>query len=518
MSQRARRILVVEDQRLIAADIESTLARLGYAVVGSVPSGEEAIQKAGEVSPELVLMDIRLRGKMDGTEAAAIIRERFDIPIVFLTAYADEETIVRAKATAPFGYIVKPFNERELRAAVEVALYKHDTERLLSEERARREAAEQIKFLVDAIKDYAIIMIDMNGRIVSWNSGAERLAGYTAEEIVGGHFSIFYEEEARLQKYPEWELEIARREGRYEEEGWRVRKDGTRFWAAVTIAAVRDAAGALRGFAKVTRDLTERRQAEDRRERLLAELKEAVRARDEFLQIASHELKTPLTPLQMQLGSVIRSLRSMAVQDQRLIKKIEVATRQTERISSLVENLLDVSRITGGRLALQLEEFDLTEIVGDVAERFQVEAQKAGCALTVVALSPLVGRWDRLRLEQVISNLLSNAIKYGPKRPVEVDLGERGGMIRIAVTDHGIGIDEAARERIFERFERAVSTRHYGGLGLGLFITRQICEAHGGSIAVESRPGNGSTFTVLLPREPRTRPDAAGGSRDEGRS
>ena len=178
MSEAAHRILVVEDQRLIAADIENTLKKLGYVVVGNVSSGEDAISKSDQLRPELVLMDVRLRGEMDGIQAAEIIRDRFNVPVVYLTAYADEETILRAKKTTPFGYLVKPFNERELRATIEIAFYTHQMERTLADERAKRHAAEEFKILVDGVRDYAIFMLDVNGRVTTWNSGAERLKGY----------------------------------------------------------------------------------------------------------------------------------------------------------------------------------------------------------------------------------------------------------------------------------------------------------------------------------------------------
>jgi len=274
MSEAAHRILVVEDQRLIAADIENTLKKLGYVVVGNVSSGEDAISTSDRLRPELVLMDVRLRGEMDGIQAAETIRDRFNLPVVYLTAHTDEETILRAKKTTPFGYLVKPFNERELRATIEIAFYTHQMERTLADERARRHAAEEFKILVDGVTDYAIFMLDDHGRITTWNSGAERLKGYTADEIIGKDFSIFYTEEARQAGHPKRLLETALREGRYEEENWRVRKDGTRFWASVIITPIRNESGTLIGFAKVTRDLTERRLAD---ETLEAERSEAAR-------------------------------------------------------------------------------------------------------------------------------------------------------------------------------------------------------------------------------------------------
>src|SRR6478609_185571 len=169
MREAAHRILVVEDRRLIAADIENTLKKLGYVVVGSVSSGEDAISTSDRLRPELVLMDVRLRGQMDGIQAAEIIRDRLDVPVVYLTAYADEETILRAKKTTPFGYLVKPFNDRKLRATIEIAFYTHRMERTLADERARRHAAEEFKILVDGVRDYAIFMLDESGHVATWN-------------------------------------------------------------------------------------------------------------------------------------------------------------------------------------------------------------------------------------------------------------------------------------------------------------------------------------------------------------
>jgi PAS domain S-box-containing protein len=267
MSEAAHGILVVEDERLIAADIENALKKLGYMVVGNVASGEDAISTSDRVRPELVPMDVRLRGDMDGIQAAEIIRDRFNVPVVYLTAYADEETILRAKKTTPFGYLVKPFNERELRATIEIAFYTHQMERALADERAKRHAAEEFKILVDGVSDYAIFMLDRDGRVTTWNSGAERLKGYTREEIIGKDFSIFYTEEARQAGHPKRWLETSLRMGRFEDEGWLVRKDGSRFWANVVITPLRTPKGVLIGFAKVTRDLTEHRQAEENAQR-----------------------------------------------------------------------------------------------------------------------------------------------------------------------------------------------------------------------------------------------------------
>ncbi len=233
--------------------------------------------------------------------------------------------------------------------------------------------------------------------------------------------------------------------------------------------------------------------------RIERQLTEAIRARDEFLSIASHELRTPLTPLRLQLEALRRMLEKLKV-DEKVTERMDVALRQTFRLSKLVENLLDVSRITSGRMSLELEECDLSAVARDVVERFREEAARVGSTIELSLEEAAGGVWDRSRLEQVATNLLSNAIKYGPGRPIEVRVSADDQSVTLAVSDQGIGVDPDDAARIFQRFERAVSTRHYGGLGLGLYIARQIAEAHGGQISVAARDGGGSTFTVVFPR------------------
>jgi two-component system sensor histidine kinase/response regulator len=235
------------------------------------------------------------------------------------------------------------------------------------------------------------------------------------------------------------------------------------------------------------------------------ELQDAVHARDEFLSIASHELKTPLTSLQAHVQMLLRSAqRGEQPPLEQLSRRLEAAEQATKRLVKLINGLLDVSRISAGRLELERETVDLAEVAREVAGRFGQDLAEAGCLLELNverAVGRAVGCWDRFRIEQVVTNLLANAIKYGPGKPVEVRVEAGDGVARLVVRDQGIGIAPQQVERIFGQFERAVSARHYAGLGLGLYIVRQIIEAHGGSIRVDSQPEKGSTFTVELPRE-----------------
>ncbi len=239
-----------------------------------------------------------------------------------------------------------------------------------------------------------------------------------------------------------------------------------------------------------------------RRERAARrEAEQAVGARDDFLAVAAHELATPLTPLQLELETLRKTLDPAAL-GPTVQKRIDRASRQTARLARLTERLLDVSRLASGRLTLEPTDFDFSEMVTEAVEEFRGEATRAGSELTLRTNGPIVGTWDRLRTAQVVSNLLSNAVKYGTGKPIALEVRATERDVVLTVQDHGAGIDPAALPRIFDRFERASPERRRGGLGLGLYVAREIVEGHGGRIRGESEPGVGSTFTVSLPRRP----------------
>jgi PAS domain S-box-containing protein len=440
-----------------------------------------AVARSGDVGASVALA-LTVRGRPIGALTLLFPKPRRfgQADRAFAAALADACALALERAT-----LLE--SERAIRARAE------ETARMLQD-------FDQFRLLVDQVKDYAIFMLDTQGNVRTWNHGAERIKGYQSEEIVGSHFSRFYPEADVRAGKPERELAIAAAEGRHEDEGIRVRKDGSTFWANVVITALRDRDGTLRGFAKVTRDISERIQAERERVRL-ARLEEGTRARDEFIGIASHEFKTPITTLQlateMLLRDGTRSNATLATSKPRL----RTIHRQGRRLGSLVQALIDVTQITAGRLALRREQVDLAAVVSSAMERWRDALERAECRLELRLQDSVHGYWDRARLEQVVDNLVANAVKFGAGRPVEVDVSAEPdrSSAHIAVRDHGIGISEEDQRRIFERFERAVPTRHYGGFGLGLWIVRNIVQAHGGEITVSSEPGKGSRFEVTLP-------------------
>jgi PAS domain S-box-containing protein len=278
-------------------------------------------------------------------------------------------------------------------------------------------------------------------------------------------------------------------------------REGGRRWYLMRACRVSEKGRAVRWFGTAT-DIQEQRLAAEERERALAGAREAVRARDVFLAVAAHELRTPLTPLRLELESLQRAARGQRASrltPEAIATRAGSMERHLTRLTGLVTDLLDVARIAGGKLEMVLGEVELGALVREVVARHAVEIARAGSAVSVKADAPVVGVWDRARLEQVVENLLTNALKYGRAQPIEIEVSAAGGRARLAVRDRGIGVPPESRERIFDQFERAASERHYGGLGLGLWLVREIVAALGGSVRVESEVGVGSTFTVELP-------------------
>ncbi|HYX64028.1 MAG TPA: PAS domain S-box protein [Burkholderiales bacterium] len=390
----------------------------------------------------------------------------------------------------------------------------------LTQRRAHEEALkaseERFRLLVERVTEYAVFMLDVNGYVATWNSGAERIKGYSAAEIIGRHFRAFYPKDVADSGYPEYELKTAASAGMYVDEGWRIRKDGSRFWAHVTITALRDDEGRLRGFAKLTRDMTEQKRTEAlesagaEREALLEaertariEAQRATRIKDEFLASLSHELRTPLNAI-LGWAQVLRTKGERARTPDELDRAMEIIERNARAQVRLIDDLLDLSRIMGGRMRLDVQEVGLVDVVQSAIDSMEPAARAKGVRLEGI-LDPqgAVVSGDAARLQQVFWNLLSNAVKFTPKGGrIQVILQRANSHLEVSVADTGIGIAADYLPHVFDRFSQADTSLHrkHGGLGLGLAISKQLVDLHGGSIHAKSMgEGKGATFIVHLP-------------------
>jgi len=356
----------------------------------------------------------------------------------------------------------------------------------------RRPSHERDRRLLDTMPQ-CIWAADAEGRVNYWNRAGLEYCGLDAASLTDGSFWEMLHVDDRDEARVHWERGL-REEPTFERQV-RLRRasDGLFRWHLVRAVPERDDAGEVLGWIATATDIEDQKKAEDL-------LREAVVSRDDFLSVASHELRTPLTALKLEVSNLLRLARLDAGSDRaRLIAKIEKIDAQTARLRGLIDDLLDVSSLAAGQLELQIRPVDLAEVVGEVGAGFIEEAARLGSRLIIDAREHAIGCWDRGRLAQIVSNLISNAVKYGDGKPIDVTVRAEGGHARLIVRDQGLGIAPHDQERIFGRFERAASSGNFGGIGLGLWIVKQIVNVFGGVVSVQSAPGAGSTFTVELP-------------------
>ena len=406
-------------------------------------------------------------------------------------------------------------------------------------EQALRRSEQQFRLIVQGVRDYGIFMLDRQGHIASWNDGAQRIKGYTASDVIGKSFEIFYPEEEIRAGKPAWELEVATREGSFEEEGWRLRKDGTRFWANVVITALRNDAGELIGFAKVTRDLTERRRSQEQaimdasrlaseeaarvaaeqRSRELASLnarlgeiaaeldrqrasaETANRAKSEFLAAMSHELRTPLNAIGGYVDLLSMELRGPVTEQQRA--DLDRIRRSQQHLMGLINDILNFSRVDAGQVTYNLRDVDVQQVTESVSAMIAPLAESKGIAYDVSGVDD-AGHFfgDGPKVEQILLNLLSNAVKFTPEGgTVHLACARAHDLVTFRVIDTGVGIEPAHLDAVFEPFVQVGRslTSPSEGTGLGLAISRDLAVAMGGSLRAESRVGEGSVFTLTLP-------------------
>jgi PAS domain S-box-containing protein len=432
-------------------------------------------------------------------------------------------------------------------------------------ERALRESEERFRLLVESVQDYAIFMLDPQGRVASWNAGAERIKGYTADEILGQHFSRFYPQDKIAEDFPAYELAEASRVGRFEDEGWRIRKDGSRFWANVVITALRGEDGTLLGFAKVTRDLTARRAAEeqarhlaaeeaarieaDRRseelqrlsdelqeqamtleeqameleaqteeaqalteevqqtneqlERALAEADAANHAKADFLKAMSHELRTPLNAIGGYADLLLAGVRGPVTKEQH--QDIERIRRNQQHLLAVINDILNYARLEAGQLTYDLGPVPLADVVASVTPMIEPLTRARGVTMEQRSCHPdAVAHADRTKLAQILLNLLSNAAKFTPPGGrVTIECAAVDGRVTLTVADTGPGVPAEQRAAVFEPFVQLGRslTSGHEGSGLGLAISRDLARAMHGDLEVEDAAGGGATFTLTLPAQ-----------------
>lgn len=495
--------------RLLLAEDEPATTEMLCEVLGAdyeveaVADGEAAWVAARCDPPDLILSDVLMPG-LDGIELTRRLRAEpatATAPIILLTASSESETLVNGLAAGADDYLTKPFGALQLLAR----LRSHRKLIELRRQATLRQSDERYRLIVESARDYAIFSFDAQRRVTTWNAGAEAVTGFTAADILGQPMDCLFTPEDRERGVPARELAEARGTGRFDNERWHVRKDGSQFWGSGIVMPLQED-GPEPGCLKILRDLTSAHEAQEELTRALAaeqaarrEAEEANRAKDRFLAALSHELRTPLAPVNIALYLMDRQKNLPGT----VREGIETIRRCVDTEIQLIGDLLDVSRIVHGKLELDVKPMDLHDCIRHAVEVCRQDFDAREIELTVVldaGQARVLG--DAARLQQVFWNLLKNAAKFTPaKGRVHVESGSADGQISVAVADTGLGIAAEARAKIFDPFEQGDPDRArvYGGLGLGLAISHAIVTAHGGRLEVESPGvGQGTTFRVRL--------------------
>jgi len=504
-------ILIVDDDPRTLLAMEALLSGPGRNTV-TAASGQEALRRLLRQDFSVILMDVRMPD-MDGFETADLIRqnERLrHVPIIFLSAIDTlEADVYRGAAKGAVDYLFKPVVPEVLKAKVSVFVdLFHINERLKL--KAIQQSEERFRLLVESMQDYAIFMLDPEGRVTSWNTGAERIEGFQPEEIIGAQFARFYPAEDRAQGFPEEALRYAATNGRSEQEGWRVRKDGARFWANTVVSALLDERKDLVGFSVVTRDLTEKkrieevlRESETKLRRQAQELEQQLIASGRLVSLGvitasmAHEFNNPLGIVMGFTQQLLSEFEPNTPNHQAL----KIIDEETKRCQRIIQELLQYSRPKNADLCPTDVKQAIDKTMNMVANRLY--KQKIETRAMIADDLPLIPA-DPQQLEQVLINLFLNAIDAMPKGgnlEVEATLKatqENTPSLVITVIDSGSGIDPEDLGKIFQPF---FSAKKGKGIGLGLSISERIIKNHGGTIAVESMPGQGTTFRIHLPLE-----------------
>jgi PAS domain S-box-containing protein len=486
------KVLVVEDERIVALDIKGQLVDLGYQVPAIASWGEEAIRQAEETRPNLILMDIRLKGEMDGIEVAQHIRTHLDIPVIYLTAYADEDTLQRAKVTESYGYLLKPFEERDLRSAIEMALYKHEMECKL------RESKQWLAATLNSIGD-AVIATDSQGYIKFMNPIAQALTGWTEEQALGSDLGqVFHIISGETRAKYESPVERVLAEGSIvllDENTLLVTREGKEIPIDDSAAPIIDRRGTVTGVVVVFRDVTERVRAHETLRQYAVELETRNEELDAFAHTVAHDIKSPLSTM-IGYASLLQESPTMLADEERQ-EFLQIVADYGRQACSIVDELLLLAAVRSSEV--KAETLDMSEIVIRVDRRLAHMRRKHRAEIVWPDEWPAAlgyGPW----IEEVWVNYLSNGIKYGG-HPPHLELGgtaQPDGMVRFWIRDNGLGISPEDQDRLFTPFTRLHQVRT-SGHGLGLSIVRRIVDKLGGEVGIESTPGQGSTFVFTLP-------------------
>jgi PAS domain S-box-containing protein len=490
------RILVVEDEVIVARTIASQLSQLGYIVTGTASSGKVAIAKASETQPELVLMDIILKGEMDGITTAIQIREQLDVPIIFLTAYGDDNTLERAKITQPFGYIVKPFTTKDLRIAIEIGLLKHQLERELRENR------DQLATLLNSMSD-AVIATNEQGMVTFMNPAAEAITGWQEKDALGNEASdIFHIVDEVTQATLENPVTKVLREQEVVYLGEftsLITKDGKRVPIGDSASPLRRGTDQINGVVIVFWDLSERRQTQ-LLEQALEKEQELNRLKSLFISTVSHEFRNPLTIIQTAIELIeIQGTHLTNVKKDTYFKRIQGAIQS---MNSLMEEVLFMGQAEAGKLLYNPAKINLEQFCREIVEDFSTVTNSISEIIFTCHSDDTTAVMDEQLLNYMFGNLLSNAVKYSPGGGnIQFDLicDPTEKVAVFYIQDQGIGIPEADQAQLFESFYRASNVQSIQGTGLGLVIVKRCVDAHKGKISVISQVGIGTTFTVILP-------------------
>jgi PAS domain S-box-containing protein len=487
-SKRTIQILVVEDESIIALNLKENLESLGYVVVAVATSGEKAIEKALELHPNLVLMDIRIKGKIDGIKAAQHIWESLSIPVIFVTGHSDRNTLERAKITAPFGYILKPIKERELSVAIEIALQRYEREQLLNT-------------ILTEMGDGAIV-VDQRRRVQYLNRMAESLTGWQLCEARERELSeIFHLIDERTGQPIDDPLAAALQQGTIiylEESILLMSKNNTVIPIGDSIAPLKDNQGAIAGAVLVFRDISERKRVETAIRQQLDKERKLNQLQTQILQTISHEYRTPL-------ATILACAQLLESQDQP--PSLEKVHRNCEKIQNsvkymvrLLEDIHTFNKAESGELTFNPVPLNLKQFCSQLVKEFKLVDGNQHKLQLISRGRVHTACVDSKLLQQILGNLLSNALKYSPAgSAIALVMTFDNNLVIFQVRDKGIGISLEDQSSIFEPFHRGINVGTIRGMGMGLAIVKRAVELHGGTISFESEAGVGTTFTVSLP-------------------